>query len=83
MEEIPKLMRDRLPGPYQRGLLARSTVFSGGELHKSVLGLIRAYYANYEMIFPGLNAPLILWQYTRELGLPGTLFPGQTARQKC
>ncbi len=72
IEAIPKTMRDRLPAPYQRSLLARNASFAGGELHRAVLDLVRAYYVNYEMVFPGLNGTLILWQYTRELGLPGT-----------
>ena len=64
-------MRDRLPGPYHRALLARFATFEGGELHKAVLYLVRGYHFNYEMAFPGLNAPPLVWQYTRELGLPG------------
>ncbi len=74
-DEIPKPMRDRLPSSYLQRFLARGIALSGGELHKTVLKLVRAYHFNYDMVFPGLNTPALLYQYSRELGLPGAVSP--------
>lgn len=68
---MPEEMIDRLPGSYHRALKVKNTSFRGGELHQAVLELIIEYHLNYDMMFPGLNTPLLLLQYMRELALPG------------
>lgn len=68
---IPKEMTDRLPGSYHRALLVKHKSFQGGELHQAVLELVLEYHLNYEMAFPPLNTPLLLFHYLRELALPG------------
>lgn len=54
--------------------MARNFRFRGGEIHESVLDLVRSYHLNYEMAFPPLNVPLLLLQYLRELALPAEVY---------
>lgn len=68
---MPEEMLDRLPGPYHRALTVQHSSFQGGELHQAVLDLVLEYHLNYKMVFPELNAPLVLLEYLRELALPG------------
>lgn len=71
LDSIPKEMLDRLPGAYHRALWLKRTSFRGGELHAAVVDLVFEYHFNYDMVFPALNTPLILFHYLRELALPG------------
>lgn len=68
---VPKEMSERLPGSYQRALLVQNASLQGGELHEAVLELVLEYHLNYEMAFPAVNLPLLLFHYVRELALPG------------
>lgn len=70
-DALPKEMTDRLPGSYHRALLVRNASLQGGELHQAVLELALEYHLNYEMAFPAVNMPLLLFHYLRELALPG------------
>ncbi|KAI9846588.1 MAG: Pol I core factor CF [Sclerophora amabilis] len=40
------------------------------DLHRAVLGLAYFYYRNFDMRFPALNTPLLLFKYVKELALP-------------
>lgn len=71
IDVLPQVMRTRLPATYHKSLMTRSATFKGDELHWVVLPLVRSYYINFEVVFPPLNVPGLLWQYTRELALPG------------
>ena len=75
-KHVPKVMRERLPPSYYRALSARQISLGGGKLHASVRALIQGYILNNEMQFPGLNAPPILWRWTRDLGLPVDVYAG-------
>lgn len=68
---LPKEMSERLPGSYQRALLVRNASLQGGELHEAILELVLEYHLNYDMAFPAVNMPLLLFHYVRELALPG------------
>ncbi|KAF3767697.1 hypothetical protein M406DRAFT_254939 [Cryphonectria parasitica EP155] len=73
-DALPKEMTDRLPGSYHRALMVKHTSFQGGELHQAVLELILEYHLNYDMVFPALNTPLLLFHYLRELALPAEVY---------
>lgn len=77
-DALPKDMTDRLPGSYQRALLVKNASLQGGELHQAVLELVLEYHLNYEMAFPALNMPLLLFHYLRELALPGMSIKSRT-----
>lgn len=70
-DALPKDMTARLPGAYHRALTIRHMSFQGGELHQAVLETVLEYHINYDIAFPALNAPLLLFHYLRELALPG------------
>lgn len=70
-DAVPREMIDRLPGSYQRALLVKNASLQGGELHHAVLELVLEYHLNYEMAFPPVNVPLLVFHYLRELALPG------------
>lgn len=70
-DDLPREMTDRLPGSYHRALLVKNASLQGGELHQAVLELVLEYHLNYEMDFPAVNMPLLLFHYLRELALPG------------
>lgn len=72
-DDLPQEMTDRLPGSYQRALLVKKASLQGGELHQAVLELVLEYHLNYEMVFPPVNVPLLVFHYVRELALPGEL----------
>lgn len=68
---LPKEMTDWLPGSYHQALLVKNASLQGGVLHQAVLELVLEYQLNYEMAFPSLNTPLLVFHYLRELALPG------------
>lgn len=70
-DALPKEMTDRLPGSYRRALLVKIAALQGGELHQAVLELVLEYHLNYEMAFPPVNVPLLVFHYLRGLALPG------------
>lgn len=83
LDAIPKEMTDRLPGSHQRALIVKNTSFQGGELHQAVLELVIEYHLNYDMAFPALNTPLVLFHYLRELALPGESAHMRSIEQEC
>ena len=66
---MPKEMRARLPGPLHSSLEIREPL-KGEALHKAVSKLIQFYHLEFEMIFPALNFPLLLFKHMRNLALP-------------
>lgn len=45
------------------------------QLHHAVRELVFLYDREFGVIFPPLNAPLILFKYIKYLSLPGMLYP--------
>jgi RNA polymerase I-specific transcription initiation factor RRN7 len=64
-------MRVKLPGSYHGALEIRAPL-KGSSLHRTVSELIGFYHAQFEMVFPPLNSPLLIYVHIRDLGLPGT-----------
>lgn len=63
-------MRAKLPGHFHYALEMKS-VLKGSNLYSTVLELIEFYNAQFEMLCPPLNAPLLLFKHVKDLGLPG------------
>jgi RNA polymerase I-specific transcription initiation factor RRN7 len=70
IREIPKEMRVRLPAAYHSALETKA-VLKKGDLHKSVMELVISYKQRFDITFPPLNEPLILFRHVRDLCLPG------------
>lgn len=64
-------MKLRLPAQFHSALETRSEL-EGSDLHRAVLGLTEFYNLHYEMVFPALNVPILLFKHIRDLALPGT-----------
>ena len=62
-------MRAKLP-PHFHSAFEIRTRLKGISLHMATLSLIEFYHAEFEMIFPELNHPLILFKNIKYLGLP-------------
>jgi RNA polymerase I-specific transcription initiation factor RRN7 len=63
-------MRSKLPGYFYSALEIR-TPLRGGALQDAVLELVEFYNLHFEMVFPPLNYPLLIFKHVRDLGLPG------------
>lgn len=72
IKEIPKEMRMKLPAHYHKALETRH-VPKGAKLHQAILDTIRFYNLHFEMEFPPLNTPLVLYKHVRDLCLPSKL----------
>ena len=70
IKEVPKDMRSKLPGHFYSALEIRAPL-KEPSLYKIVLELVEFYNLQFEMIFPPLNYPLLLFKHIRDLGLPG------------
>ncbi|KAB5572354.1 putative ribosomal protein [Coniochaeta sp. 2T2.1] len=68
--EVPNKMWQRLPAQHRGMLDGKISSLTGGKLHEAVASLVAGYAQNYKMVFPPLNAPLLLLRYLRELALP-------------
>ncbi|KAI9736039.1 MAG: Pol I core factor CF [Claussenomyces sp. TS43310] len=75
VREIPKEMRRRLPGYYLAALESRAPLRKD-DLHKAVRELVISYKQRFDLVFPPLNAPLILFQHVRHLCLPLEIYAG-------
>ncbi len=64
-------MRSKLPSAFHSALEIRAPL-KGVALHGAVLELVEWYHVQYEMLFPSLNTPLLLYKHMTNLGLPGT-----------
>ena len=65
-------MRLHLPGTSQQALDLRSQI-KGSSVYNSVLEMIEFYNLQFEMIFPPLNTPGLIYKHMRDLGLPRKL----------
>ncbi|TAQ91213.1 hypothetical protein B7494_g399 [Chlorociboria aeruginascens] len=74
IKEIPKEMRAHLP-PHYHSAFEMRTILKGFSLHKAVLLMQEFYHANFEMVFPPLNVPLLLFKHVRDLALPVEIYP--------
>ena len=62
-------MRSKLPAHFHSALEIRAPL-KGSAIYSAVLNLVGFYHLHFEMIFPALNAPLLLIMHMRDLGLP-------------
>ncbi len=62
-------MRSKLPGYFYSALEIRAPL-NGAKLDGTVLELIVFYNLHFEMVFPPLNYPLLLFKHVSDLGLP-------------
>jgi RNA polymerase I-specific transcription initiation factor RRN7 len=62
-------MLARLPGPLHTTLEIREPL-RASNLQKTVFNLVNLYHSNFEMGFPPLNFPLLIYKHMRNLGLP-------------
>lgn len=69
IREIPGDMRSHLPPKYYSALETRSPLKSG-RLQKCIQELIVSFKTNFDVIFPPLNTPLVMFKYVKKLCLP-------------
>lgn len=62
-------MRKRLPGHFHVALQIKSQS-SLKNLHGAILDMVEFYHFHFEMVFPPLNSPLLIFKHLKELGLP-------------
>ncbi|PSS25675.1 hypothetical protein M430DRAFT_48107 [Amorphotheca resinae ATCC 22711] len=74
IKEVPTEMLARLPAHYHAALQIRAPL-KGTTLHSTVLDLVQFYHAQFEMVFPPLNSPLLIFKHVRDLGLPVEIYP--------
>jgi len=63
-------MRAKLPAYYAQALEIHAPL-NGDTFHKTILNQIDFFHTKFEMVFPPLNVPLLLFKHVRDLGLPG------------
>ncbi|KAL4891631.1 hypothetical protein BDV59DRAFT_181367 [Aspergillus ambiguus] len=68
---IPREMRDKLPQEYL-ALIETTALLKAEHLHKAVFELLLLYNKRFDIKFPPLNVPALLYNYIRRLALPGT-----------
>ncbi|KAJ5052078.1 uncharacterized protein L3040_001838 [Drepanopeziza brunnea f. sp. 'multigermtubi'] len=73
IKEVPRDMRSKLPAHYHSALEIRAPL-RGSALYDSVSELIDFYNSEFEMSFPSLNAPLLIFRYLRDLCLPVEIY---------
>jgi RNA polymerase I-specific transcription initiation factor RRN7 len=62
-------MRSHLPAHFYAALETRSSL-KRGELHTAVLELVINLKQNLDLVFPPINAPLIMFKHVKNLCLP-------------
>jgi RNA polymerase I-specific transcription initiation factor RRN7 len=62
-------MRAKLPAHFHSALEIRAPP-KGSSIYSAIQDLVEFYHLHFEMIFPGLNTPLLLIKHIRVLGLP-------------
>lgn len=87
VKHVPREMRDKLPSQYVSLLEPRVScvrryldmdtkswqgLLKAEHLHKTVQDLILFYHRKFDMLFPPINWPVILFHYVRRLALPST-----------
>ncbi len=66
-------MRSKLPAHFYSALEIRAPL-EGVALYVTALELVEFYNLYFEMVFPPLNSPLLIFKHIRDLGLPGMFF---------
>lgn len=74
IKEIPRDMKDRLPGQYHKQLDPQSQL-TAKRLHHAVTATFLLYQKDHSMAFPSLNVPLQLFRCMEELALPIEVYP--------
>lgn len=68
-KEVPGNLRERLPGEFQV-LLEPQTILQSSSLHHRILELGVLLNAEFGMVIPAVNHPLILYRWMQALSLP-------------
>lgn len=68
-KEVPANLRERLPGEFQV-LLEPQTILQAARLHHRILELGVLLNAEFGMVIPAVNHPLILYRWMQALTLP-------------
>jgi RNA polymerase I-specific transcription initiation factor RRN7 len=68
-KEVPSNLRERLPGEFQV-LLEPQTILQASSLHHRILELGVLLNAEFGMVIPAVNHPLILYRWMQALALP-------------
>ncbi|EHL02721.1 hypothetical protein M7I_1237 [Glarea lozoyensis 74030] len=76
IKEIPKEMRSKLP-PTLAAALEIHAELSGPMLHRKVSELVEYFNTEFEMTFPPLNFPFLIYKHMKELFLPVEVYPGK------
>ncbi|KAH9204453.1 hypothetical protein DL95DRAFT_471482 [Leptodontidium sp. 2 PMI_412] len=74
IKEVPKEMRSKLPAHFHAALEIKAPL-DGTRLHTTVVSLAEFFNLEFEMEFPRLNVPLLIFRYMTELCLPVELYP--------
>ena len=67
--EVPGNLKERLPGEFQV-LLEPQTVLKASGLHRKTLELGNLLSAEFGMVLPAVNHPLLLYRWMQDLALP-------------
>ncbi|KAI9663063.1 MAG: Pol I core factor CF [Bathelium mastoideum] len=71
---IPEDMRTPLD-PLHAELFETRVILRVGHLQSAVVNLSRAYHQEYQMHFPPINLPILLYRYIKQLALPLEIYP--------
>ncbi|RAH83599.1 RNA polymerase I-specific transcription initiation factor Rrn7 [Aspergillus japonicus CBS 114.51] len=74
IKDIPREMRDRLP-PQFIAILETTKLIQPEHLHGAVADLLSYYHHRFDMQFPPLNWPFLLYRYIKRLALPIDIYP--------
>ncbi|EED16731.1 RNA polymerase I specific transcription initiation factor Rrn7, putative [Talaromyces stipitatus ATCC 10500] len=69
LKSVPQEMRDRLSPQHTRGLSVQ-VMPESDDIHETVNLMVAMYKREYNIVFPPLNMPLMLFQFIRKLALP-------------
>ncbi|PYH64700.1 TFIIB-type zinc finger domain-containing protein [Aspergillus vadensis CBS 113365] len=71
---IPRDMRDKLPQEFI-SILETTRLLQAEHLHGAVSDLLLLYHNKFNMQFPSLNWPVLLYKYVKRLALPLDIHP--------
>ncbi|TPR11854.1 bacterial signaling protein N terminal repeat family protein [Aspergillus niger] len=74
VKDIPREMRDRLPQEFI-SILETTRLLQAEHLHGAVSDLLLLYHGKFNMQFPSLNWPVLLYKYVKRLALPLDIYP--------
>ncbi|KUL88545.1 hypothetical protein ZTR_05370 [Talaromyces verruculosus] len=74
LKSIPQEMKDRMSPQHTRDLSIQ-VMPSNEDIHETVNQLVAMYSREYNVVFPPLNMPLMLFQFIRQLALPLEIYP--------